>query len=121
MSDSIDTYIAAFPPAFRAALRALRLRLCAMLPDSVETISYAMPGLRQAQPKGKMIIGYGGFAKHIGVYPHSGSIISQIDCSPYKASKSGFIFPPETPPPDALLRAIVNARLAEIAAKPLRR
>ena len=121
MSDSIDAYIGTFPPEFGAALRALRARLCAMLPDCVETISYAMPGLRQAQPKGKMVIGYGGFAKHIGVYPHSGAIICQIDCAPYKTSKSGFVFAPHRPPPDALLRAIIDARLAEIAARQGRR
>lgn len=117
----VAQYIAAQPPHFAAALTALRARLIALLPDHIDCMSYAMPGLRQPIRGGKMVIGYAGFAKHIGVYPHSGNIIGQIDCTPYKTSKSGFMFPPETPPPDALLRAIINARLAEIAAKPARR
>jgi len=113
----VDAYIAAQPPLFAAALTDLRARLIALLPDHIECMSYAMPGLRQPIKGGKMVIGYAGFAKHIGVYPHSGSIIGQIDCAPFKTSKSGFMFAPDTPPPAMLLRAIINARLAEIAAK----
>lgn len=116
MGPEIDRYIAAQPPVFAGALRDLRARLCALLPDHLEVMSYAMPGLRQPEKGGKMVIGYAGFARHIGVYPHSGRIIGQIDCTPYRTSKSGFMYPPENPPPDALLRAVINARLAEIAA-----
>lgn len=116
----IERYITAQPPRFAAALTALRTQLMALLPDHIECMSYAMPGLRQPIKGGKMVIGYAGFAKHIGVYPHSGGIIGQIDCTPYKTSISGFVFPPESPPPDDLLRAIIHARLAEIAAKSAR-
>ena len=42
-SADIDAYIARTLPAFAAALTALRARLCALLPDLVEVISYAMP------------------------------------------------------------------------------
>ena len=87
-----------------------------LLPGHMEVMSYAMPGLRQPIKGGKMVIGYAGFAKHIGIYPHSGSIIRQIDCTPYHSSKSGFMFAPQNPPPDALLRAVIEARLAELAA-----
>ena len=79
-------------------------------------MSYAMPGFRQPGPKGKMVVGYAAFAKHLGLYPHSGSVIPQIDCSPFKTSKSGVLFTPQTPLPDALLDSIIRTRLAEIAA-----
>lgn len=113
---AVDTYIAAQPTAFAAALTALRARLQTLLPDHIETISYAMPGFRQPGPKGKMVLGYAAFTHHLGLYPHSGNIIRQIDCTPFKTSKSGVLFTPDTPLPDALLTAILTARQAEIAA-----
>ncbi len=117
----VDAYIAAQSPAFAAALTALRLRLRALLPDHIECISYAMPGFRQPGPKGKMVVGYAAFTHHLGLYPHSGSVIPQIDCAPFKTSKSGVLFTPDTPLPDALLAAIVTARQVEIAAASLRK
>lgn len=112
----VDAYIAAQPPAFAAALTALRTRLGALLPDHVECLSYAMPGFRQPGPKGKMVVGYAAFTQHLGLYPHSGRVIPQIDCTAFKTSKSGVLFTPDTPLPDALLKAILIARQAEIAA-----
>jgi uncharacterized protein YdhG (YjbR/CyaY superfamily) len=112
----VDAYIAAQPPAFAAALTALRTRLRALLPDHAECLSYAMPGFRILGPKGKMVVGYAAFTHHLGLYPHSGSIIPKIDCSPFKTSKSGVLFTPDRPLPEALLRAILTARMAEIAA-----
>jgi uncharacterized protein YdhG (YjbR/CyaY superfamily) len=116
MSFEVDAYIAAQTPEFARALGLLRARLCAMLPDHIECMSYAMPGLRQPVKDGKMVIGYAAFSKHIGIYPHSGSVIPKIDCAPYKTSKSGLTFAPDIPPSDALLSAIINTRSAEIAA-----
>ncbi len=113
---SVDAYIAALPPDQREALADLRARLKALLPDHIEVMSYAMPGFRQPGPKGKMVAGYAAFAKHLGLYPHSGSVIPQVDCAPFKASKSGVLFTPDRPLPDALLRAIIETRQAEIAA-----
>ena len=113
---AVDAYIAAQSPAFAEALAALRQRLKALLPDHLEVMSYAMPGFRQPGPKGKMVAGYAAFTHHLGLYPHSGSVIPQIDCRPFKTSKSGVLFPLDTPLPDALLQAILAARQAEIAA-----
>ena len=107
---------AALVDAYVAALTTLRLRLRALLPDHIECMSYAMPGFRQPGPKGKMVVGYAAFTHHLGLYPHSGSVIPQIDCAPFKTSKSGVLFCPDSPLPDALLAAIVTARQAEIAA-----
>ncbi|MES2815758.1 MAG: DUF1801 domain-containing protein [Pseudomonadota bacterium] len=116
MTVEIDAFIAALPPGQREALTALRARLKALLPDHLETMSYAMPGLRQPGPKGKMVVGYAAFSKHLGLYPHSGSVIPLIDCAPFKTSKSGVLFTPERPLPDALLHQIIAVRQAELAA-----
>jgi len=112
----VDAYLAALPPDQRDALADLRVRLKALLPDHLEVMSYAMPGFRQPGPKGKMVVGYAAFARHLGLYPHSGTVIPTIDCAPFKTSKSGVLFTPLQPLPDALLRQIVKARQAELAA-----
>lgn len=87
-----------------------------ILPDHIEVMSYAMPGLRAPISGGKMIIGYAAFAKHIGLYPHSGNVIDKINCAPYKTSKSGIIFAPGGLPPRALVAAIIAQRQRELAA-----
>lgn len=113
--DGVDAYFSARPAALRAALEILRGQLQTLLPDHLECLSYAMPGFRAPGPKGKMVIGYAAYAHHIGLYPHSGSIISAIDCTPFKTSKSGVLFVPDAPLPLALITRIVRARQAELA------
>lgn len=115
MITEIDAYIGSQSPAFRAALDSLRGQLKTLLPDHIECMSYAMPGFRQPGPKGKMVAGYAAFTQHIGLYPHSGSIIPNIDCSPFKTSKSGVLFAPDTPLPLTLITQIIRARQAELA------
>ena len=116
MTGEVDAYIAALPPDQRQALTDLRARLKTLLPDHIEVMSYAMPGFRQPGPKGRMVAGYAAFARHLGLYPHSGSVIPRIDCTPFKTSKSGVLFTSDRPLPDALLREIIETRQAELAA-----
>ena len=116
MSVEVDAYLAACRPDQAAALQDLRARLKALLPNHLEVMSYAMPGFRDPKPKGKMVIGYAAFAQHLGIYPHSGSVIPLLDCTGFKTSKSGVLFTPEHPLPQALLEAIIRTRQAELAA-----
>jgi uncharacterized protein YdhG (YjbR/CyaY superfamily) len=112
----VDAYLAALPPDQRDALNALRNTLARLLPDHIEVMSYAMPGFRQPGAKGKMVVGYAAFARHLGLYPHSGTVIPKIDCTPFKTSKSGVLFTLATPLPDALIATILRTRQAELAA-----
>ena len=117
---AVDAYLAALPrPDHRAALEALRARLRVLLPDHEECLSYAMPGFRQPGAGGKMVAGYASFAKNLGFYPHSGSIIGQFpeETAGFRTSKGGLLFTPDHPLPDALLAKLVAARQAEIATK----
>lgn len=119
MTDAVAAYLAALPGPQRAALEYLRALLITRLPDHLETISYAMPGLRQPGPKGRMVAGYAAFRHHLGFYPHSGAIIPKMldHCAGFKTSKSGILFTPDHPLPTDLVYRILDARLAEIAAK----
>lgn len=112
----VDAYLAKLPEDQRAALEDLRRLLRTLLPGHVECMSYAMPGFRQPGNKGKMVAGYAAFAKHLGFYPHSGSIIPALQdaCAGFRTSKSGVMFTPETPLPAELVERIVRAREGEI-------
>ena len=117
MTAEVDAYLAALPDDQRAALTTLRDQLRALLPGHPEVMSFAMPGFRQPGPKGRMVAGYAAFARHLGLYPHSGNVIGEIDCAPFRTSKSGVLFTPGQPLPPALVARIVALRQAEIAAK----
>ena len=118
MSSDVDAYLAALPSDQRKALQDLRVVARAYLPDAIECLSYGMPGFRAPGPKGKMILGYAAFARHLGVYPHSGTVIGKLvaDCAGFKTSKSGVLFTPQNPLSHAILHKIIDTRLAEIAA-----
>ena len=112
----VDSYLARLPTDQASTLQDLRRAITAYLPDYIECLCYAMPGFRQPGPKGKMVIGYAAFTRNLGLYPHSGTVIPQIDCTPFRTSKSGVLFTPAQPLPDTLLRRIIAARQAELAA-----
>jgi uncharacterized protein YdhG (YjbR/CyaY superfamily) len=97
----------------------LRALIASHLPGATECISYAMPGFRH--PGGKMVAGYAAFARHLGLYPHSGSVMPRLqsDVGGFRTSKSGILFTPGHPLPDKLVIAILDLRLAEIAANAL--
>ena len=117
MTEEVEAYLLACQPDHRLALAALRQQIRLLLPDHIECISYAMPGFRQPGKGGKMVIGYAAFAKHLGLYPHSGSIIPNLlpICQGFKTSKSGVLFTPATPLPLSLITAIIRARQVELA------
>lgn len=118
MTSDVDAYLARLPDDQRMALAALRATLRDLLPDHIECLSYAMPGFRAPGPKGKMVAGYAAFARHLGLYPHSGNVIPALlpECEGFRTSKSGILFTPAHPLPEALVARIVRARQAEIAA-----
>lgn len=119
MSVEVDTYLAALRPDQAAALQTLRALIRTHLPDHIECLSYAMPGFRQPGPKGKMVAGYAAFAKNCGYYPHSGNIIPQFaaDLTGFKTTPGAIQFTPDHRIPDALILRLIDARVAEIAAK----
>ena len=111
-----EAYLARLPDVQRRTLSNLRGEIRAYLPEAEECMSYGMPGFRQ----GRMVAGYAAFKHHMGYYPHSGGIVSQMTelLSDWKTSKSGVLFTPETPLPRDILHRLIDLRLAEIAAMP---
>ncbi|EPX55223.1 hypothetical protein D187_009430 [Cystobacter fuscus DSM 2262] len=113
----IDAYLAGLEnPAAKKTLGALRMQLRKLLPGAVETISYQMPTFKV---DGNAVAGFAFFKTHCGYYPFSGGVVPALkeQLDGYTTSKSGVTFPPDKPLPAKLVKTLVQARLAEIAAR----
>lgn len=116
MPTPIDTYLARVShPRARRTLAALRAQLAKLLPTATETLSYGMPAFRL--PNGKVAAGFAFFSKHCGYYPHSGNVVARVKplLAGFRTTAGGVTFPPERPLPAAAVRALVAARLEDLA------
>lgn len=109
---TIDEYLAAVPPAQRAALRALRETINAIIPQAEECISYSMPAFRVG---GRVVAGFQATKKGCSYYPFSGSTLQTLakKLEAYSKTKSALHFEVEKPLPKTLVRALIQARMAE--------
>ena len=114
-ANSIDEYIAGFPPETQKVLEELRALIKASAPDTTETISYAIPTF---DLNGKHLVHFAGYARHVGLYPApSGLEAFKEDLRPYKSGKGSVQFPLGQPLPTDLIRRIVEFRVAENTGK----
>ena len=113
-SQSIDQYIAGFPPLVQEKLEAIRATIRKAAPEAEETISYQMPAVVL---KGTLVY-FAAFKKHIGFYPKTTAIKKfRKELSAYEGAKGSVRFPLDRPIPTALIRRIVKFRAAENRAK----
>lgn len=110
----VDAYLARLSADKRATLEKVRKAIRAAAPQAREGLSYGMPAFIQDQP----IAGYAASAGHCSYYPMSGAITSALkaDLKGYETSKGAIRFPVGKPPSATLIRKLVRARQAEIAA-----
>jgi uncharacterized protein YdhG (YjbR/CyaY superfamily) len=113
---SVDAYIAALPPERRAALQDLRRTIDAAAPQATETIAYQMPALRLG---GRVLVSYAAFKAHYSLFPASDAVIAAggEELAPYLAGKGTIRFPADEPLPLALVKKIVEVRVAEHLAR----
>jgi uncharacterized protein YdhG (YjbR/CyaY superfamily) len=110
-ANSIDEYIAEFPPENQRVLEELRALIKASAPEATETISYAIPTF---DLNGKHLVHFAGYAKHIGFYPTGSGIEAfENELKPYKSGKGSVQFPLGQPLPTDLIRRIVEFRVAQ--------
>ena len=112
---SIDEYLALVAEPGRGTLNKIRAAIRAAAPrDATETISYGIPAFRHKE----VLIWFAAFADHCSLFP-TGAIIEQFksDLKGYKVSKGTIQFPLNEPLPASLVKKMVKARLAYIAAK----
>jgi uncharacterized protein YdhG (YjbR/CyaY superfamily) len=108
--ETIDEYIAAFPPEVQVILKKIRLTVREAVPQAEEKISYNMPAFAL---DGDLIY-FAAFKKHIGVYPpvHGDEKLGQA-LSRYRGEKGNLKFPLDEPIPYELIRRIVKSRVKE--------
>lgn len=109
----VDDYLAGVPEPQRSTLMSVRVTLERLLPEAEQTISYAVPTFKV---NGKGVAGFAAFAKHCGYMPMSGSVTAAIAdrLEGYSVTKGSVKFPIDEPLPEAIVQALVDARLAEL-------
>ena len=113
---SIDEYIAGFPPETQKVLKGLRALIRSAAPGVTEKISYGIP---MFDLNGHYLVYFGGWKKHIGFYPVTGSVAKAFkeELKPYKSGKGSVQFPLAQPMPKDLIRRIVKFRVKEVTGK----
>ena len=112
--ESIDEYIAGFPPKVRAILKKVRSTIHRAAPAAQETISYRMPAFTL---HGALAY-FAAFKEHIGFYPPvkgAAAIEKAVAC--YAGEKGNLRFPLDEPIPYDLIERIVRHRVKQNEAK----
>ena len=115
-ADPVAAYLAAVPEPHLGALLALRTILLDAAPGAGEVISYGMPAIKVG---GRAVVSYAAFKDHCSLFPMSMAVIGSLEdeLAPFRASKGTLHFTADHPLPEAVVRRIVAARLAENAAR----
>jgi len=114
-ANSIDEYIAGFPPETQKVLQEVRLLIKASAPGATETISYAIPTF---DLNGRHLVHFAGYEKHVGFYPSGRGVEAfKEELKPYKSGKGSVQFPLGQPLPTDLIRRIVELRVEEATGK----
>ncbi|ROS14406.1 uncharacterized protein YdhG (YjbR/CyaY superfamily) [Chryseobacterium nakagawai] len=114
---NIDDYILLFPITVQGKLIELRKAIHSQVPDLEEYIGYQMPAFKY---KGKPLVYFAGYKKHIGFYPGAEGIKNfekEFEERNYKFSKGAVQFPIEEDIPLDVIQKIVTFRITEIEQK----
>lgn len=112
---TIDEYVASFPPEVRKILQQVREVIRESAPGAVETISYQIPTF---QLDGTYLVYFAGWKNHISLYPvpaGTGEFAERL--APYQTGKGTVKFPLKEPIPFDLVREIVRFRIQEAEGK----
>lgn len=109
-SETVEDYIAGFPPDVRECLGKIRQTIQKAAPDAKEAIKYQIPTFIL---EGNLI-SFAAYKSHIGIYPTpKGDEEFQKELATYKSEKYTAKFPHDKPLPLELIRDIVKFRLEE--------
>jgi uncharacterized protein YdhG (YjbR/CyaY superfamily) len=83
--ETVDQYVASFPPPVQEVLGELRQTIRRAIPGSDESIRYNMPCIKL---DGTYVVHFAAWKKHIGMYPIPGFDDSfENEIAPYRAAK----------------------------------
>lgn len=111
---TIDDYIADYPPDIQAILQKIRATIRKAAPKAEEAMKYRMPTF----VLNGNLVHFAAFKNHIGFYPVPTAIEKfKKELEAYATSKGAAQFPLDKPIPYALITKIVRFRVQENLAK----
>jgi uncharacterized protein YdhG (YjbR/CyaY superfamily) len=113
---TVAEYLADVPDDARATLEKVRASIRGAAPKAEEKIGYGMPGFYL---DGHPLVYFAAFKEHCSLFPASTAVIETFadELRRYDVAKGTIRFPIGKPPPAALVRKIVKARIRENDAK----
>ncbi|HWP09037.1 MAG TPA: DUF1801 domain-containing protein [Polyangiaceae bacterium] len=113
---TIDAYLSTLAAERRAPLEKLRRTILSIVPKAEECISYGMPAFRL---DGKVFAGFAATRKGFSYFPFSGQTLTALadEVADFSKTKGALHFDTKKHPlPAALVKKLIRARRAEIAA-----
>ena len=109
---TIDEYLAGVKPGHRAVLEKLRRTIHAAAPGAEEYIGYGLAGFKL---NGRPLAYFGAWANHCALYAASPRTQQQFqkELKGFVVSKGTIRFAPDNPLPVALVKKLIQARMAE--------
>jgi len=112
---TVDEYFARVPEPARSTLREMRAAIRSVVPpEATEVISYQIPAFKHKV----VLVWYAAFSNHCSLFP-TASVIEALrdELKGYSTSKGTIHFPVEKPLPIALIKKVVEARVAKVGGK----
>jgi len=110
VAKDVDHWMSRLPAEQRAALDKLRAQILAAAPGAKEIISYGMPTFTLHGH----LVAFGAFKKHLSFFPMSSTLIKHVPEAQAFATSTGTMqFQPDKPIPPALIKKLVQARIAQ--------
>jgi uncharacterized protein YdhG (YjbR/CyaY superfamily) len=111
-ASEVDTFLAGLPAELREALEGLRRTIAKTAPEAVEGIAYGVPAFKY---RGRPLVSFGAGKEHCSFYVQSPAVMAahRDELAGYDTSKGTVRFAPDQPLPAALVKTLVEARIAE--------
>lgn len=112
--ETVDEFIAGYPPEIQAILQKIRATVRKAAPKATEILSYGVPTFKME----RNLVSFAAAKKHIGFYPTPAAIeLFKAELAPYISSKGAVQFPLDKPIPYALIGKMTKARVKQEAGR----
>jgi uncharacterized protein YdhG (YjbR/CyaY superfamily) len=113
MKSPIEKYLGGIPAAERRALERVRRIVMKAYPVAQESSYYGLPAFTL---NGKAFVAFRAAKTHCALHPLSGTVIEALGekLAAFETSKGTVRFTPDSPLPEALVKAILKRRAAEL-------